>query len=113
MHEPRPGVGTVAQAFEQTVDMPRGLAAPLHGDAGRLVEDEQIVVLVQGDVGEKVAVGLGQRLFRARRRRHIGKRRNADTLAGAEPGAGLGPAPSTRTWPVRNSFSSRLWGRPA
>jgi hypothetical protein len=89
VHEPRPCLGPVAQGFEQAVDMMRRLGSALHGDARRLVEDEEVVVLVEGDRREKIAVGLRQAASWRWRRRDIGQRRHADSLAVNEPRARL------------------------
>ena len=109
-------LAAIAQAFEQPVDVMHGLGAALHRDAGRLVQHHEVVVLVEGDGGEKGALGLGERFRRRRRRSRRGRgrqRRHPNGLAGGKPRARLGPPPSTRTCPVRNNFSSRLCGKSA
>jgi hypothetical protein len=72
--------------------MLRGLGAALHGDSRRLVQNEEVVVLVERDRGEEGAVGLGERVLGLRRRGHVGERRNSDGLARSEPRARLGAA---------------------
>ena len=68
------------------------LVPPCTAMPERLVEHQQIVVLVQGDGGEEVAVGLRQCVLRRWRRRRVGQRRHANGLAFGEPRARLGPA---------------------
>ena len=112
VHEPRPRLRPVAQAFEQAVDVMWRFGPALHRDSRRLVEDEKIVILVERAGGKEVAVGLRQAMSRRRRRRRyrgaaaraLSDRRTSRVLD-------LARAPSTLTCPVRNSFSSRLWGR--
>src|SRR6478735_2559912 len=71
--------------------MVRGLGSTLHGDPRRLVEHQEIVVLVKRDGGEKRALGLGQRLRRRRRRRRCGRQWwNANALSGGKARTRLG-----------------------
>ena len=72
--------------------MMRGLGAALHCDARRLVEHEQIVVLVEGDGSKEGTVRLGQRLRCRRCRRSRRQRRHANGLTRGEPCARLGAA---------------------
>ena len=93
--------------------MVRRLGAALHRDPGRLVEHEQIVVLVEGDGGEKVAVGLRQACCGGGGGATSGSGGTRTVWPSASRVLALALPPSTLTCPVRSSFSSRLWGRPA
>ena len=75
--------------------MVMGLGAALHGKAARLVEDEEVAVLVDHHAVEEAALLACQRLDvglgRIRRTRVEGQRRHPDLLLGLQPRAGLGP----------------------
>ena len=86
--------------------------AALDREPGRLVQDEESFVL---DAGCGTAASLrprGSRVGTAapRRRRATGRGAAGRGCAGRGRGAlAAARSPSTRTWPVRSSFSSRPW----
>ena len=69
------------------------LGAALHREAGGLVEDIDVLVLMQDHAVEQLALILGERLGLGRWRiggpRLEGKRRHTDLLARFEPGIGF------------------------
>ena len=111
VHEARAlAAEAVGHAGEHAIDVPLGSAAALHGEAERLVEDEDMLVLVQDHALDGGAVGLGkpQRRLDARRGRRLlaaHDLRHADLGAGLETLVALHALRlSTRTCPVRSSF---------
>src|SRR6185437_1041022 len=92
MDEARALLGIEAQCVEQPVQMALGVGAALDGKAVRLVDDDEVVVLVQHGAADHLEVARpGRRRLAARRRRaDVAQRRDADDLAGSDAIAGLG-----------------------
>jgi hypothetical protein len=82
-------IHALAPGAEQLVDVVGGLGAALHGQAGGLVQGQDLLVLVQhqrlgeGDVARRQLALVG-------RIRRVGQRRHADLAAGRQLGVGLG-----------------------
>ena len=74
---------------QQAVDVLAGLGAALDGEAGRLVEHQHLLVLVDHQRAGELGVAVGQDEAFARLRR-VGQRRDTDLRAGLQPGVGLG-----------------------
>jgi hypothetical protein len=83
-------VDPLAPGAEQLVDMVGGLGAALHGQAGRLVQRQDLLVLVQHQRLGEGDVALGQRLLLVRIG-GVGQRRHPHLAAGRQLGVGLDP----------------------
>ncbi len=98
VHEARTlAAEAVGHAGEHAIDVPFGSAAALHGEAERLVEHEDVLVLVEDHALDAGPIGLGKperRLDARRRRRLLGAHdlRHADIGAGFETLVALDPA---------------------
>ncbi len=85
----------VAPRLEHRIDAPGDTGAALHGESGRLVEDEHLVVLVEQHPGQQFAVALPAHRLRGQRRATLAvhvERRNAHGLTRLKPRVGLGAA---------------------
>ena len=91
MHQPRPLAVRVAQDFQHAVEMARGAGAALHRKPHRLIEHQNVGVLVERDRFQELAglfVGFAPR--RARLRLIEPQRRNAHGLPRLQPVLRLG-----------------------
>jgi hypothetical protein len=96
MDEARPLAELGFQPLQHAVDVPGHARAALDGEAGRLVEDIDVVVLIDHHVGEGVALLGGERpclVGRSGPREGEVERRHLDLLIGLQPRVALGPAP--------------------
>ena len=91
MHQARPFLRLETQPVEQRVDMALGVGAALHGEPGRLVDDNGPVVAVKDRVAQQCLIARpGMPRSRRRGRRRLGQRRHPDRLAGRDRVAGAG-----------------------
>ena len=59
MDQPRPLLEAEAQRVEHAVDMPLGAGAALHGQPRRLVQHDDVVVLVDDQAADLLGVAVG------------------------------------------------------
>ena len=96
---------------KQRVEMALGLRAALHGEARRFVQDDDVVVAVKHEAFDERAV-LGADLSALAFSAWVsGDAAGSGGTRTVSPPAmrwlAFTRAPSTRTWPVRSSFSKR------
>ena len=92
MDQPRPLLVAEAQRVEHAVDMPLGPGAALHRQPRRLVQHDDLVVLVDDQAADLLGIAVrdGRDLARLGRRRGGDAGRQADGLAGLDPVLALG-----------------------
>ena len=106
MDQPGPVLEAEPKRIEHAVDMPLGARAALHGEARRLVEDDDVFVLVDHqrlDLGG-IAIGDGGDFPRLRWRRRRDAGRQADLLPRLDPVLSLDPPPIDTDLPRAQQF---------
>ena len=105
----------VCHPGQEPVDVPRRFCAALHGDAERLVQDHDLVILEDDHALDEIAVGLGEAGRRLQRRRNVRRggremNRDAHLLPRAKPGLGLHAPAVDAHLPRAHQLCTSAWG---